>query len=190
MEIVLASASPRRRMLLEQLGLDFVVQPSTIDESSIAIKEPQELVQQLSYLKASDVKTKESQVVIAADTVVSIGDEILEKPADKCDAKKMLNTLSGTTHQVVTGITIISSDKTVTNYEVTDVFFKKLTNNEIEEYIATGEPLDKAGGYGIQGLGAVFVKKINGCFYNVVGLSLYRLVKMIKKIGLEIELSD
>lgn len=189
MEIILASASPRRKMLLEQLDLDFIVQPSQIDEAKVELEIPSELVQRLSYLKANDVWSKQSQIVIAADTVVSNQNQILGKPANKKEAKEMLINLSGSTHQVMTGITVISSEAVITDYEKTNVTFKQVTEEEIDDYIATGEPLDKAGAYGIQGKGAVFVKKIEGCFYNVVGLSLYRLVKIMSKAGLEIELN-
>ncbi|MBM7556179.1 Maf family protein [Halanaerobacter jeridensis] len=188
MEIILASGSPRRKMLLEQLGLDFKVQPSNLDESKVEFTEPSELVQRLSYLKANEVQSDQSQIIIAADTVVSYQDRILEKPASKEEAKQMLKTLSGTTHQVLTGITVIAGEIVNTDYETTNVTFKELTEKEINDYIATGEPFDKAGGYGIQSKGAVFVKGIEGCFYNVMGLSLYKLLQMIKGIGLEIEL--
>lgn len=189
MEIILASASPRRKMLLEQLGLEFNIQPSNLDESKVELTNPSELVQHLSYLKANEVQSEKSQLVIAADTVVSNKDVILEKPADKTEAKQMLKALSGTTHQVMTGITVLTDQIVSTDYETTNVTFKELTEKEINDYIATGEPLDKAGAYGIQAKGAVFVKKIEGCFYNVVGLSLYRLVQMINEVGLEIELN-
>ena len=189
MEIILASASPRRKMLLEQLGLNFSINPSEIDESIVEIKDPQQLVQRLSYLKASSIKRNQSQIIIGADTVVSNNNKILEKPVDEKEAKRMLRKLSGTTHQVLTGITIINQDRVITDYESTDVQFKELTIAEIEDYVATGEPLDKAGSYGVQGQGAVLVKRIEGCFYNVVGLSLYRLTQMMNEIGLELELS-
>ncbi|MGM0369379.1 MAG: Maf family protein [Bacillota bacterium] len=189
MDIVLASASPRRKMLLEQLGLEFSIQPSTIDESKVKLDNPQELVTRLSYLKAKDVQNNPDEIVIAADTVVKKENEILEKPANGLEAKKMLKCLSGTTHQVVTGITIIKNDLVVSECEATTVVFRELSNYEIDNYIVSGEPLDKAGGYGIQGQAAVFVKKIVGCFYNVVGLSLYKLSQMMKELNLEIDLN-
>ncbi|MFO7819918.1 MAG: Maf family protein [Halanaerobacter sp.] len=186
MEIVLASASPRREMLLEQLGLDFKIEPSEIDETKVRLDSPSKLVQRLSYLKANEVQSEDYQLIIAADTVVSSQNLILEKPRDEEEAKRMLKKLSGTTHQVLTGITVMKGEKVRTDYEETNVTFKELTSNEIDDYIATGEALDKAGAYGIQAKGAVFVKKIEGCFYNVVGLSLYKLVEMVKEMGLEI----
>ena len=189
MEIVLASASPRRKMLLEQLGLEFKIQPSGIDETKIKLDSPSELVQRLSYLKADEVQSRDSQLIIAADTVVSSQNLILEKPKDEEEAKRMLKKLSGRTHQVMTGVTVIKGEKVKTDYEETNVTFKELTSSEIDDYIATGEALDKAGAYGIQAKGAVLVKKIEGCFYNVVGLSLYKLVEMIKEMGLEIKLN-
>ena len=189
MKIILASASPRRKILLEQLGLDFIIKPSEIDETKFNLNNPIKLVQKLSYLKADDVYSSKEEIVIAADTVVSKDDLVLGKPADKDEARKMLKSLSNTTHEVISGITIIAGGEVRTSYERTNVTFKKLTNQEIDDYIATGEPLDKAGAYGIQAKGAVLVKKIDGCFYNVVGLSLYRVVEMMKELGWEIELN-
>jgi septum formation protein len=176
-------------MLLEQLGLEFSIQPSTIDESKVELDSPQNLVTRLSYLKAKDVQNNPDEIVIAADTVVKKENEILEKPVNGLEAKKMLKCLSGTTHQVVTGITILKDDLEISDYESTTVTFRELTTYEIDKYVASGEPLDKAGSYGIQGQGAVFVKKISGCFYNVVGLSLYKLNQMIKELNLEIDLN-
>lgn len=188
MELILASASPRRKKLLKQLGLNFVVQPSTIDEAEIKLQDPIKLVKKLSYLKAKQVYKKQSQIVIAADTVVSNQNSILEKPVNEKEAREMLTSLSGSTHQVLSGITIINGETSNTDYERTNVSFKELTSQEIDDYIATREPFDKAGAYGIQGKGAVFVKKIEGCFYNVMGLSLYKLVEMMREVGLEIRL--
>lgn len=189
MEIVLASKSPRRKMLLEQLGLDFTIEPSGIDETNVELDNPVNLVKRLSYLKADDVYSNKDQIVIAADTVVSQDGRILGKPANDDEARIMLSDLSDKTHQVISGITIINGREEKTSYEKTNVTFKKLTSHEIDDYIATGEPLDKAGAYGIQAKGAVFVKKIEGCFYNVMGLSLYKLVEMMKDLGWEIELN-
>lgn len=185
-QIILASASPRRKKLLEGIEIDFKVVPSEIDESKIKLDTPIQLVRRLSYLKAQDVASKEDGIIIAADTVVSLEGNILEKPKDSNEAYQMLNKLSGKTHQVITGIAIINQDNSLIDHQATEVTFKHLTQEEIREYITTGEPLDKAGAYGIQGKGALFVKEIKGCFYNVVGLSLFKLAKMLKELGVKI----
>ncbi|GAB6099089.1 Maf family protein [Halanaerocella petrolearia] len=188
-KIVLASSSPRRRRLLEQLDMDFIVQPSRIDESKIEEENSICLVQKLSYLKADEVAREESGIIIAADTVVTLEGEVLEKPNNKAEAYKMLQQLSGTSHQVVTGITIIMSDKSLTDYQETEVTFRQLTDKEIDDYIATEEPMDKAGAYGIQGKGAIFVEQIKGDFYNVVGLPIVKLIEMLREVGEEFSLN-
>ncbi|MCK8815867.1 Maf family protein [Natroniella sulfidigena] len=188
-KIILASSSPRRRELLARLGVKFEVRPSKIDENKVKEDRPDRLVQKLSFLKAEDVINTQDEIVIAADTVVSLDNKILGKPKDSEEAFRMLTKLSGQKHQVLTGTTVLTAQRRLTDYQATSVSFKELTAQEIEEYIATGEPLDKAGSYGIQGMGAVFVKEINGCFYNVVGLSLYNLRKMLTELGVKFSLN-
>ncbi|MCK8828231.1 Maf family protein [Natroniella acetigena] len=188
-KVILASSSPRRRKLLSKLGVEFEVRPSGIDEKKVKEDKPAKLVQKLSFLKAEDVIDGQNEVVIAADTVVSINREILGKPKDFEEAHRMLTKLSGQKHQVLTGVTVMTTQQSLTDYQTTTVNFKELTVQEIEEYIATGEPFDKAGSYGIQGLGAVFVKEINGCFYNVIGLSLYNLRRMLTELGVKFSLN-
>jgi len=190
--VVLASGSPRRRELLTQIGLPFSVVPSAADETIPEGMSPHLAVQTLSLLKAADVagKLTEDALVIAADTVVVLKDEILTKPKDAQDAKKMLESLSGKQHSVLTGLTVLRrrDGKSVSVTEETFVYFKTLSEREIESYVATKEPLDKAGAYGIQGLGGLFIEKIEGDYYNVVGLPLCRLGKILQE-EFEIELT-
>jgi septum formation protein len=175
-KIILASKSPRRMILLRQLGLEFDVQESGVDEDFEHIQTPIDHVKILSRRKAFEVgNIIENGIVIGADTIVVLGEKILGKPTDESDAVGMLITLSGKTHKVFTGFTFLDrpSNQSFTDYEVTDVTFRELSLDEIKEYVRSGSPLDKAGAYGIQDdYGAVFVEKINGCFYNVVGFPL------------------
>ncbi|AGB41896.1 MAF protein [Halobacteroides halobius DSM 5150] len=189
-KIVLASSSPRRKRLLDQLDIDFIVAPSNIDETKVEADNPKDLVQKLSYLKAKDIACKKDGVIIGADTIVELEDKVLEKPVNIDSAYKMLNNLSGTTHRVLTGVTIIADNQSLTDYKTTDVTLRRLSNKEIKDYIATGEPMDKAGGYGIQSKGAIFVEKIEGSFYNVVGLPLTKLVQMLQELGIVISFNE
>ena len=174
--LVLASASPRRAHLLTQIGLKFEIHPSNIPEITPHKDVTPELVtQKLAYQKAKVVSEQFSEaVVIGADTLVSLSDELLNKPMNDIHAKKMLTRLSGTCHKVVTGVSLIYSPHKIerTWAEITNVYFRDLSESEIEAYIETGEASDKAGAYGIQGRGAAFVKRIEGCYFNVVGLPL------------------
>jgi septum formation protein len=177
--LILASTSPRRKHLLEQIGMTFTVQPSDVDESLIPTSGavPEEFVQRLALLKAQDVasKTPERSIVLGSDTIVVLDGEILGKPLDADDAKNMLRRLSGNTHTVYTGIALVDSETytSVTAVQRTDVTFRELSDDEIAGYVATGSPLDKAGSYGIQDdFGAVFVAHIVGCYYTIVGLPL------------------
>lgn len=186
--VVLASASPRRKQLLEQLGLTFVVQPSSIDEGIVSVHQaPDEYVRTLALYKAQDIARKQPEsdaVVIGADTVVVYDNAILNKPSSPAEAKTMLQTLSGRTHTVYTGVALVTggAKRERAAVQSTDVTFRELTEREITAYIATGSPLDKAGAYGIQDdFGAVFVEKIQGCYYNVVGLPLSLLYTMLKE---------
>lgn len=180
-KLILASGSPRRKQLLEQGQLQFSISTSTIDETISNSLSPYETVEQLAFKKANDVfKRYHDAIIIGADTIVSINGSILGKPNDEADAFEMLAQLSGNDHDVYTGVAIISQEKTVVFHEKTIVTFWELTPKEIEAYIASGEPFDKAGSYGIQGLGALFVKKISGDYFNVVGLPLARTVRELK----------
>lgn len=186
-KIILASSSPRRKRILSQIGLDFSVEVTDIDEKKVKIKNPRLLVQELSLLKAKAILKKKGSIILAADTVVVFENKILGKPQSAEDAKKMLKMLSGKRHSVITGFTIIDPKygKVVTKSEETKVWFRKIPKEEVEKYVATGEPLDKAGAYGIQELGSVFVKKIEGDFFNVVGLPI-SFVWELEKLGVNI----
>lgn len=194
MKIYLASASPRRKDLLRQVGLSFKTRPSTVEEK-ITKTEPNEVVEELSYQKAVDVcgrlseEGKEEFVVIGADTVVSCWGEILGKPGDKEDAAQMLRKLQGGSHQVYTGVTLAWKYKDMpamyaTFSECTDVTMYSMTEEEIRKYVDSGEPMDKAGAYAIQGLCAAYIQGICGDYNNVVGLPVGRVCQELKKRGL------
>lgn len=188
-KIVLASGSPRRKKLLEQIGLEFEVCVSNFDEKENPNLTPHELARNLSLGKAKDVAPKyKNAIVISADTFVSFNGVVMSKPETKEKAKQMLRLLSGNTHPIITGFTILDTKtgKTISKSVETKVYMKKLTNEEIDEYIKTGEPLDKAGAYGIQERGAMFVEKIEGDYSNVVGLPLYELVNALNKFGVKV----
>lgn len=188
MEIILASGSPRRRELLERMGVrDFTVVTSDVDESLEEGLSPAEQVQRLSRLKADAVaaEAEPGALIIAADTVVALDGTILGKPADPSDAFRMLSALSGVRHQVYTGVTVRQDDKVLTRHEVTSVDFLPLEPEEVELYIATGECMDKAGAYGIQGYGCLLVEGISGDYFNVVGLPVCRLGKILARFGVE-----
>jgi len=184
-EVVLASASPRRLELLRLLVDEFRVEPSGFDESNgLHIDEPEPHVLYQSVMKAKDVAARFPEaVVIGADTVVVVDDQILGKPRDAQHAESMLRSLSGRVHQVYTGIAVIANGEMFQACEATDVRFRELTNDLIVWYISTGEPMDKAGAYAIQGKGAVLVERIDGCFFNVVGLPVYRLSRLLEQAG-------
>lgn len=186
-KIILASQSPRRKWLLEQIGLEFDIITSDFDENIEGKKFSRQLIESLAYEKAKDVaqKTDENALIIAADTVVILGSKILGKPKDEADAKDMLNQLSNRTHEVMTAVAIIDKyeDKILLNSTLSKVTFKKLTGREIDDYIKTGEPMDKAGSYGIQAYGSIFVEKVEGCYNNIVGLPLNLLSEMLKSFG-------
>ena len=177
MEIILASQSPRRRELLERMGLSFSVRAADIDEAMEPGKDPAQEVARVSRAK---------DVVIAADTIVVCGGRILGKPGTEERAAEMLRLLSGRDHQVMTGFTVRRGSTVLTQTEVSHIFFRPLDEGEIDAYAATGEPLDKAGAYGIQGLAALFVTRLEGDFYNVMGLPLCALAQQLRKLGVRI----
>lgn len=187
--LILASSSPRRKMLLEQLGLTFDVVVSDIDERLDASLPPEQIAERLAFEKAAAVAAAfPDALVIGADTIVVDERHILGKPKDAADAARMLAHLSGNTHCVMTGLAMISThspQKTLIRHETTQVKIAPLTAQDIEWYIQTGEPLDKAGAYGIQGKGAMFVEWIHGCYNNVVGLPLFLCVQMLKEMSCE-----
>ncbi len=185
-KLILASKSPRRRYLLEQAGLDFDVIPSAVDESAMALTAPDTYVQQLAQAKAEEIAFQfPDRWIIGADTIVLIGDQILGKPDGKAAARDMLLRLSGQTHQVFTGFTICcrALNKNHTEAVRTDVTFKALSPSEIEWYIHTDEPFDKAGAYAIQGLGTFLVKSIHGSYTNVVGLPVCEVIEILIREG-------
>jgi len=187
MEIILASRSPRRRELLNQIGLKgFRVASPEVDEQVEGNPAPGALVEELSLRKAKAVREQalEDDIIIAADTVVVLDGAILGKPADERDAFAMLSALSGNRHRVYTGVTVLQGERACTQHEETLVAFRELEPDEIGAYIATGEPMDKAGAYGIQGLGSLLVSRLEGDYFNVVGLPLFRLGQMLAKFGL------
>ena len=184
MKIILASKSARRIEILTHLGLNPTVMVSDADETVTKPLSPEALTEDLSLRKAGAVLDKigKNELVIASDTVVSsMSGEIFGKPKDKADAYRMLRSLSGTTHRVVSGVALCLNGKTAVAHDVTYVKFKELTEREIECYISTAEPYDKAGGYGIQDRASVFVEKIDGDYYNVVGLPVYKMFDLLKK---------
>ena len=180
--IILASASPRRKEILELADLKFDVMPSDAQEITTKTA-PNEVVMELASIKAKDIyeKSEKQSMVMGADTVVAYQGQILGKPADKADAKRMLTMLSGQTHEVYTGVCVIEDGKTKTFYEETKVTFYEISDEQIDHYINTGEPMDKAGSYGIQGKAAVFIKGIEGDYYNVVGFPIARFLQEITK---------
>jgi septum formation protein len=187
--IVLASASPRRRELLDKIGLKFEVEPSNYAEDLRSGLSPDELARAISLEKARVVASKhKNTVVIAADTFIVFRGKIMGKPGTEAEARKMLMMLSGKSHSVITGFTILDTDenKILTKSVETVVHIKNLTSGEIEAYVKSGEPLDKAGAYAIQGLGSVIVERIEGDYFNVIGLPLSALAEGLKEFGIHI----
>ncbi|MBE6933530.1 MAG: septum formation inhibitor Maf [Ruminococcaceae bacterium] len=186
MELILASQSPRRKELLGLFRLPFVIRVADIDETMDASASAYEEVARISREKALAVARTEEDVVIAADTIVVCGGKILGKPKTPGEAIQMLTMLSGRDHQVMTGMTVLRGEKVSSITEVTDIHFRKLSQKEIADYVATGEPMDKAGAYGIQGGAALFAEKMNGDYYNVMGLPVCRLWQMLQELAPEL----
>ena len=186
MKIILASQSPRRRELLKRMGItEFRVIPAKTEEIYYPAHTPADIVEALSRRKCIEVAASHPEdLVIAADTVVTIDGHILGKPQSEAQAERMLNVLSGREHTVYTGVTLSCRGKSMTEHESTAVRFRTLNPADIIRYIATGEPMDKAGGYGIQGYGSMLVEGITGDYYNVVGLPVCRLAKMLSRFGM------
>ena len=182
MELILASQSPRRKELLGLFGLPFVVRVADIDETMDETAAPYEEVARVSREKAMAVERARGDIVVAADTIVVCENRVLGKPRDAADAKVMLRLLSGRDHQVMTGMTVLKDDVCLSCTEVTDIHFRPLTQKEIAAYVATGEPMDKAGAYGIQGGAALFAEKMVGDYYNVMGLPIAKLMQELKEL--------
>ena len=188
MKFILASASPRRRELLASIGLDFEVLPSNVPEIHEEGEAPEEYVARLSRDKAHALASLHpDRWVIAADTTVLLGDQLLEKPTDAADAARMLGAIAGKTHVVYTGVTLenVSSGHRETRVAESEVRMLPLSSSEIEWYVRTGEPLDKAGAYAVQGIGAMFIDSIHGSYTNVVGLPLATLFQMLRKAEID-----
>ena len=185
MAMILASQSPRRRELLGQMGFSFTVRPAKGEELPHPELTPAQLVEELARQKALEVsaEAEADDVVVAADTVVAIDGKVLGKPHDKVHAAQMLSALSGREHTVYTGVAVKRGETLLVEHEATQVRFRPLTEREIDLYIQTGEPMDKAGRYGIQGYGALLVEGIRGDYFNVVGLPICRLGRMLAQVG-------
>lgn len=182
MKLILASQSPRRKELLGLLGLAFEIKVPCADETMLPGADPAEQVAEVSRRKALATAAEKEDVVIAADTIVVCDGEILGKPRDREDACRMLKMLSGRSHQVMTGVTLRKGDTIESCTEITEVHFRQLSEREIAAYVDSKDPMDKAGAYGIQSGAAIFVEKICGDYYNVVGLPVCRLTQMLKKM--------
>ena len=185
MTLILASQSPRRRELLGLFRRPFVVQVADIDETMDEALPPYDELARVSRAKAQAVHRRNDDIVVAADTIVVCAGRTLGKPRSEAEAAQMLRLLSGRDHQVMTGMTVLRGEKAVTCTEVTDIHFRELSDKEIERYIATGEPMDKAGSYGIQGGAALFAERLVGDYYNVMGLPVCRLYQILAEIAPE-----
>ena len=187
MALILASKSPRRQELLQRMGLtDFKILVPDADESFPDGLSPQETVEHISRVKALTAKelVAEDDIVITADTMVFLDEHRLGKPADEADALRMLTALQGRSHTVCTGVTVMQGDHILTESEPTKVYFREASEAELRGYIATGDPMDKAGAYGVQSLGALLVERIDGDFFNVMGLPVLRLSRMLREFGI------
>ena len=186
MRLILASGSPRRKELLGLFGVPFTVHPADIDETMDPAWSAFDEVARLSREKALAVPREKDDLVIAADTIVVCEGKVLGKPHTTVEAREMLTLLSGRDHQVMTGCTVLRGSIAETFTEVTDLHFRPLSRKEIDRYIATGEPMDKAGAYGIQGIGALLVSGIDGDYFNVMGLPVYRLGRILAQFGVDV----
>jgi septum formation protein len=180
--LVLASQSPRRAEILKQAGMKFTVRVAEVDESPLPGERAEDYVQRLAERKALAIHAAPDEIVLGADTTVVIGDEMLAKPADAADARRMLGLLAGRRHEVMTGICLKRGQVVVRDWGVTKVWFGAMSEAEIEEYVAGGEPMDKAGAYAIQGLASKYIERIDGCYFNVVGLPVSLVYRRLKEI--------
>ena len=181
--VVLASQSPRRRELLQLVGIAHEVRPANIDESYLAGERPREHAERLARTKAKTIEARDA-VTIGSDTIVVVDGDVLGKPTDEADAARMLRRLSGRSHVVITAVAAEWKGRLVSDVEEVDVTFRALDEGDIAAYIATGEPMDKAGAYGIQGYGATIVQRVNGDYFAVMGLPVNRLVRLLEGLGL------
>ena len=183
MPLILASQSPRRKELMGLFGIPFEIRVADIDETMDHAMPAQQEVARVSRLKALAVPRSADDVVVAADTIVVCQGKVLGKPHSEAEARQMLQLLSGRDHQVMTGVTVLRGQREVVFTEITDLHFRELSDREIGRYIATGEPMDKAGAYGIQGGAALFCEKMHGDYYNVMGLPVCRLGQVLKELA-------
>jgi septum formation protein len=179
MVLVLASRSPRRQEILRQAGIGFTVRVADVDETPLAGEKPEDYVQRVAEMKAMAVPRETGEIVLGADTTVVIDGEMLGKPDHAADAERMLRLLSGRRHEVLTGICLRRDSELVRDWASTAVWFAPMTAREIDEYVATGEPMDKAGAYAIQGRASKFITRIEGCYFNVVGLPIALLYRRL-----------
>lgn len=186
MELILASQSPRRKELLGLFGLPFVIRVADIDETMDKTASAYDEVARVSREKAMAVERARGDIVVAADTIVVCENKVLGKPHSQEEAMQMLRLLSGRDHQVMTGMTVLRDEKCLSCTQVTDIHFRELSQKEIEAYVATGEPMDKAGAYGIQGGAALFAEKMVGDYYNVMGLPVCKLRILLEQIAPEL----
>lgn len=180
--LVLASRSPRRQELLSRAGIPFVLRPADVPEEPLQGERAVEHARRLAREKAEAVVCSDGEIILGADTLVVVEGQVLGKPSDAADARRMLGVLSGRTHEVVTGICLRSTRQCIVDSETTRVRFVDLSQKDIEEYVASGEPMDKAGAYAIQGLASKFIDRIEGCYFNVVGLPVALVWKRLKEM--------
>jgi septum formation protein len=189
--VILASTSPRRHQLLDLVGIDHEVRPSDVEEIQFAGEHPAAYCERLARAKAEAVsRTDHDALVIGADTIVVIDDTVLEKPLDEQHAQQMLERLSGRTHTVMTAVAVCYEERTVSAVETVEVTFRDVPYDDQLAYIRTGEPMDKAGAYGIQGFGATIVRRVDGDYFAVMGLSLVRLVELLNKVGVRYDFTS
>ena len=181
--LVLASQSPRRAEILRQAGIPFVVRTAPVDETPLAGERPEDCVRRLAARKAMAVPCAADEIVLGADTSVVIDGEMLGNPADASEARRMLAALAGRRHEVVTGICLRGAAETIRDWASTSVWFEPMSASEIREYVSSGEPMDKAGAYAIQGLASKFIEKIEGCYFNVVGLPVALVYGHLRRMG-------
>lgn len=181
--LVLASKSPRRAEILRQAGIPFLVRAAEVDESPLPGERPDAYVRRLADWKARAVEAGPGEIVLGADTTVVVEGEMLGKPADAADARRMLALLSGRRHEVMTGICLKQDSRLVSDSAATHVWFTAMSEPEIEEYVASGEPMDKAGAYAIQGLASRYIERIEGCYFNVVGLPVALVHRHLRQFG-------
>jgi septum formation protein len=181
--LVLASRSPRRSEILQQAGIPFVVRPADIDETPRSDEHPSDYVTRLARDKAMAVSAGPAEIVLGADTIVVIGGRMMGKPRDPADAVRMLETLSGQRHDVITGTCLKTAARVIEDCSATSVWFAALSRREIEDYVAGGEPMDKAGAYAIQGLASRFVERIEGCYFNVMGLPVALVYRRLRELA-------